>query len=440
MEFGRKPQSERTGAMREASGTDSRGFAAVRFQQSTEARAVTGQNALACLTLLEYDANDNLLKLTDPDGNITSYVYDSLDRRTEMRDPRNKLTTYAYDPASRLTGKTDRLGRRIAYSYDNADRLIEETWYAAAGSVTERNTFTYDEVGNQTLAKNSHGAYTLHYDALDRVDVVTNPWLKTLTFTYDLAGNRTKMQDSFGGVETSVYDPANRLTSKQYHDGTQHLRADFVWTSRNQLDTLTRYSDLAGTTQVGLSSYAYDDALVPKLSSFSFPNSVWERQSSKLRFVLPMRRWQLAKLSLAHRRSQTEFGNADKDTIRLPHPRLEAHRAALARHQVAVDLPAQDRREGRIGLDRERGRAVGLGTAGDVIESARQAVGDRHVADRLRADVLVLDDERHDVARLGGFRVGVLGQAQRLHRPAAAGRLQRGHRLFDARRHHHAVN
>jgi YD repeat-containing protein len=60
-------------------------------------------------------------------------------------------------------------------------------------------------------------------------------------------------------VATSVYDAANRLTSRQFNDGAGAvLRFDTAYTARNQISTLTRYSNLAGTTQVGLTSYAYD--------------------------------------------------------------------------------------------------------------------------------------------------------------------------------------
>src|SRR5262249_42779419 len=71
----------------------------------------------------------------------------------------------------------------------------------------------------------------------------------------------TKVQDSLGGTLTSVYDAANRLTSRQFGGtGQTPVRIDPTYTNRNQLATLNRYSDLAGTTLVGTSSYVYDSA------------------------------------------------------------------------------------------------------------------------------------------------------------------------------------
>ncbi len=61
------------------------------------------------------------------------------------------------------------------------------------------------------------GAYTLAYDAGDRVSAVNQPFGVTQTFTYDGTGNRTAVQDSFGGVTTSGYDAADRVTFHRVH-------------------------------------------------------------------------------------------------------------------------------------------------------------------------------------------------------------------------------
>ncbi len=182
-----------------------------------------------------------------------------MNRVTQETDPLNKSMTIAYDAADRITSRTDRLGRRIDNSYDLAGRLVTETWKDNGGATVNTLTFVYDSEGNQTVAQDSHGAYTLTFDALNRESTIKGLFGVTLTFTYDAVGNRTKVQDSFGGVLTSVYDAANRLTSRQFGGVSQTpLRFDLGYTERNQLATLTRYSDLAGSTKVGESAYGYD--------------------------------------------------------------------------------------------------------------------------------------------------------------------------------------
>src|SRR5205823_2691563 len=78
---------------------------------------------------------------------------------------------------------------------------------------------------------------------------------------YDAVGNRTQVEDSLGGVTTSVYDAANRLSSRQLGGtGQTPVRIDLGYTDHQQLASLTRYGDLAGTIGVGSSAYTYDDA------------------------------------------------------------------------------------------------------------------------------------------------------------------------------------
>ena len=119
-------------------------------------------------------------------------------------------------------------------------------------------TYGYDAAGNLTSAANGAGAYTYAYDALDRTTPVQEPFGLSLTYAYDAAGNRTLTQDSQGGATTSVFDAANEVTSLQFGGTAAPLRIDLTYTARGQVATETRYSDLAGTTKVGSTSYAYD--------------------------------------------------------------------------------------------------------------------------------------------------------------------------------------
>src|SRR5205085_7128355 len=98
-------------------------------------------------------------------------------------DPLNHSMTMAYDAADRLVSKTDRLGRRLDDSYDLDGQLLTETWWPSGGSVVNTLTFVYDKNGNQTLAQDSHGAYTTTYDALNRASVLKGLFGVTLTYT-----------------------------------------------------------------------------------------------------------------------------------------------------------------------------------------------------------------------------------------------------------------
>ena len=71
---------------------------------------------------------------------------------------------------------TDGEGRQVRYAYDLADRLTE----AVAGDLNyeNRNTYTYDAVGNLTSTTDGNGNKT--------------------TYTYDLLSNQTSRTNALG--------------------------------------------------------------------------------------------------------------------------------------------------------------------------------------------------------------------------------------------------
>ena len=221
-------------------------------------RPTTITDALSGVATMSLDAAGNLTVLIDPVGNRTTWSFDALNRETQKTDPLNQATTYAYDAIGKLTSTTDRLGRRRDMSYDDVNRLLGETW-VTAGSPVNTIAYSYDEVGNMLTASDGDGTITMTYDELDRAKTQKDFRNLLLTFSYDQVGNRTKVQDSLNGVTTSTYDAANRLSRREFSDGATPLRLDYTHTDRDQLLSTTRYSDLAGSSKVGSTTYAYDD-------------------------------------------------------------------------------------------------------------------------------------------------------------------------------------
>ena len=54
------------------------------------------------------------------------------------------------------------------------------------------------------------------------------------------------MQESTGGTVTSVYDPLDRLTSRQFSNAGQTARVDETWTSRDQPFAFNHYAGRSG--------------------------------------------------------------------------------------------------------------------------------------------------------------------------------------------------
>jgi RHS repeat-associated protein len=223
------------------------------------------------IVTLVYDPNNNLVSLTDPVSNLTQWLYDALDRKLKETDPLSYGATYAYDAADRLTSATDRNGQRLAYRYDALNRETGETWYNAAGTSINTLTFTYDPNNNLLTAANATATNTMAYDALDRKTTAQDPFGAFLTYAYDAADNRTLMQDSLGANTTRVYDVLNRTTTMMFGGtGQTPLREDFTYTALDRTATQTRYSNLAGTTTIGDSTYGYD--AVARLTNLQHQN------------------------------------------------------------------------------------------------------------------------------------------------------------------------
>jgi RHS repeat-associated protein len=237
------------------------------YQYDALNRATTVINAQNNNTLTKYDANDNVVNVIDPNGNTTTYLYDALNRLTTETDALNHSATYAYNTSGDMTSSTNRNGDVINYSYDPLHRLTTEVWLNSASTIVNTLVFAYDGADNLTSASSVQGANTytetMTYNALNQMTVEQEPFQATLTMTYNAAGDRTQVQDSFngagGGTTTYTYDALHRLTTLQFNaTGQSPLRADMNYNAQNLVTTLTRYSDLAGSTKVGISVFQYD--------------------------------------------------------------------------------------------------------------------------------------------------------------------------------------
>jgi RHS repeat-associated protein len=224
-------------------------------------RQVTVLDSRGFVTTTGYDAVGNTTLVVDSDGNRTTMSFDGDNRLTQQADPFNNLSTMAYDAASRLTSTTDRDGRRRDFQYDLDNRQTTVIWNVA-GNPVNTLTYSFDGAGNMLTAGDINGTYTMTYDGLNRQVTVQGPFNTTLTLTCDAAGNRTLRQDSLGGTTSYSFDMLNRLATVQFGGASQTpLRVDLAYTARSQLATITRFSDLAGSTKIGSSAFSYDPGM-----------------------------------------------------------------------------------------------------------------------------------------------------------------------------------
>jgi RHS repeat-associated protein len=75
-----------------------------------------------------FDLNDQLIRITDSQGNVKHMVFDGLKRLVSMNDPDRGVSTNYYDAASNRIETRDAKGQRITYTYDGANRLLTEDY------------------------------------------------------------------------------------------------------------------------------------------------------------------------------------------------------------------------------------------------------------------------------------------------------------------------
>ncbi|HUI87278.1 MAG TPA: DUF6531 domain-containing protein [Anaerolineales bacterium] len=222
-------------------------------------------------TQYSYNKNGDRLTITDGDGNTTDFVYDALNRLTTESDPLTHTWQYGYNALGDRVSMTDANRNTTSYIYDEAERLSGIN-YADSGSDV---SFTYDAEGRRTSMTDGLGTTQWSYDALDRVQSVTDPFTKTVGYGYDPAGNRTSLtypdQQSvsytyYSNDQLHTVSDLNQQTTQYVYDPvgriSQILRANGVDTNYTYYDSgrLQTLQDTLGQNTVASYQYRYDNA------------------------------------------------------------------------------------------------------------------------------------------------------------------------------------
>lgn len=279
-------------------------------------------------TFNTYNAYGQPLTITDPNGVVTTLTYDARERLTSSEVgtettsysywpigkvklvtlPDSSTVQFTYDGAHRLTAITDGAGNYISYTLDPFGNRTAENWYDptstlrrkhtrvfntlshlyqdinSAGTSAVTTTLGYDAQGNLTssdapMSRNTENQYdalnrldqitdpnngiiVLGYDANDNLGTVKDPRSLTTTYshdgfnevtqlvspdtgtttnTYDSAGNLKTVTDARSALGTYSYDALNRLTQAAYADEAINYTYD---AGTNGIGRLTGASDV----------------------------------------------------------------------------------------------------------------------------------------------------------------------------------------------------
>ena len=218
-----------------------------------------------------YDAQGELLSLTDSQNQITAYAYDGRGSLSQVsyNDGLTQPVAYVYDADGQRLSMTDGTGSS-SYSWDSLHRLKQAT---NGNSATVAYGYDYRNDVTSITYPGSTGTVQRRFDDSGRLqhvqDWLTSPSNSGITFAYDPDGNLQTATYPNGVIATSTYDNADQvqriadtgagaLFNFNYgqvpRDGLGQLKSDGSTTYG--YDTKNRVSALNGVAN----SWTYDPA------------------------------------------------------------------------------------------------------------------------------------------------------------------------------------
>jgi YD repeat-containing protein len=171
-------------------------------------RGEPGLTPFGFITRYAYDANENLVLREVEDRNetrslgpfiTTSWTYDLLDNPLSVAavssKNKNLVTQFAYDANENRIEVTQPEGNTHEWSWDERDLLLTRTVGASGlrGGVPAVYAYEYDGYGNLTRFTDALGELVdVAYDGSDRPVTVANPIGNTVDSIYDPASNVTR--------------------------------------------------------------------------------------------------------------------------------------------------------------------------------------------------------------------------------------------------------
>jgi|GEM_PF-3010443 len=215
----------------------------------------------AVVTKRFYDANGNLVKQIDGNGNVTRSYYDKAGNLAGQLDARRFLTLYQRDAFGNVSTQCSYATALPAAVVVDDNTTLSQL--SVATSAQDRTTrFTYDRLG-RTLSESLLGV------AYGTVDATTGALVEatgdaTTTYSYDGLSNVASKTDANGGVTDWVYDALGRKQRElqagfsDYRGVTVRITTDIEYNGLDQVRRqLIRGEDNASETDDRITRYEY---------------------------------------------------------------------------------------------------------------------------------------------------------------------------------------
>jgi RHS repeat-associated protein len=260
-------------------------------------RIVTIRDPLGRTVTQQWCGCGSLDKLIDAKGQTTTWERDVQGRMTrEVRADGTTDTDYVYETTtSRLKTVTDPKGQVTTYIYANDDRVLQMA-FTNETITTSDVSFTYDS-NYPRLSTMVDGTGTTTYTyrspgtpGAGQVATVDGPLINdTIAITYDEIGRMTSRLINGYGISSLDYDPLGRLTEEENELGTFTFGYDGV---TNRLESVTypngqtsTYSYFANNGDRRLQTIHHQTSAPATLSKFDYTYSAdgdvltWRQQA-----------------------------------------------------------------------------------------------------------------------------------------------------------------
>ena len=133
-----------------------------------------------------YDADSNLIEVTDAKGEDIQYQYDGKGQLLEEKSVSGAIR-YSYLPGGNRETYKDQ-SSTVIYRYNQADQLLE----------ADQEAFKYDENGNLIEKRSSRGITRFDYDSFNRLIRISMPNKAEISYGYAPTGERIWRKDASG--------------------------------------------------------------------------------------------------------------------------------------------------------------------------------------------------------------------------------------------------
>ena len=249
-------------------------------------RVTDVQDSLNRITHFDWCGCGGLAALTDPVGNVTTWLRDVEGRVTAKIYPDTTQFTYAYETnSSRLRSVTDAKNQTTIYDYF-VDNNLKQVAYSNAVIGTPSASFTYDTNFNRVLTMtDGSGVTTYSYNPIasppslgagrlssidgpfandtvtyfyDELGRVTNRAINSVAqkLTFDSLGRVVNLTNALGTFSNTFFGASGRISTNFYPNGQKTLFTYFGTTNDLRLQTI--WNQKSGGTTLSKFDYTYD--------------------------------------------------------------------------------------------------------------------------------------------------------------------------------------